>query len=692
MATLSGVRVEKRAAWEFAVHLMAGFRLFDLNPEQQQAVLTTEGPLLILAGAGTGKTRVITSRVAHLIAEGVDPASILAVTFTNKAANEMRERLAVMVEKLKAKKVLMSTFHALCVRILRSGIERLGYKRNFSIYDEGDTTGLIKKIITRTAARDEKLDPGVAKALISKAKNNGWREPSPGDEKSLAGAVFARYQTELKALNAVDFDDLLLLSVQLLEEHEDVRTQWQQRFRYLMVDEFQDTNSLQLRLVSQLADARKNVAVVGDDDQSIYGWRGAEVTNILEFESHFPNPTVVKLEQNYRSTNPILQTANTLIRNNPRRRPKNLWSAVDGGEKVRLIAMPDDREEAQYIAEDIQRRQLENGIKWEDFAVLFRMNAQSRLIEQQLRHLKIPYKVIGGKSFFDRREVKDLLAYASCVLNTDDDVSLLRIVNTPARGMSPAVVEKALEHSTKNKCSVWEALRDERYQEELAGRATTAVRQFVEFVDRYETRLNQPLADQPAILRELVEETGYLEDLRRSCKTPEEALSRETNVREMLKSFEEYRTSSTEGLRGFLDEMLLRQEREEEDDDESKGTGVTLITLHAAKGLEFPNVYLVGLEEGILPHDRSKMEGTVDEERRLLYVGITRARQRLSITWCQQRIKYGSVTPCNLSSFARELPEEFVSRESLKQIQNTPVTVESAKSRFDAMRALIEQL
>jgi DNA helicase-2/ATP-dependent DNA helicase PcrA len=671
---------------------MAGFRLFDLNPEQQKAVLTTEGPLLILAGAGTGKTRVITARVAHLIAEGVDPGSILAVTFTNKAANEMRERLALMVEKARAKKVLMSTFHALCVRILRSGIERLGYKRNFSIYDEGDTTGLIKKIITRTAARDEKLDPGLAKALISKAKNNGWREPSPGDEKSLAGAVFARYQTELKALNAVDFDDLLLLSVQLLEEHEEVRRQWQDRFRYLMVDEFQDTNSLQLRLVSQLADARQNVAVVGDDDQSIYGWRGAEVTNILEFESHFPNPTVVKLEQNYRSTTPILQTANALIRNNPRRRPKNLWSAVDGGEKVRLIAMPDDREESQYIAEDIQRRQMENGLKWEDFAILFRMNAQSRLLEQQLRHLKIPYKVIGGKSFFDRREIKDLLAYASSVLNTDDDVSLLRIINTPARGMSPAVVEKAIEHSTKLQCSVWEALKDVAYQAELGGRAATAVRQFVEFVDRYETRLNQPLADQPAILRELVEETGYLEDLRRSCKTPEEALSRETNVREMLKSFEEYGASSNEGLRGFLDEMLLRQEREEEDEEDSKGSGVTLITLHAAKGLEFPNVYLVGLEEGILPHDRSKMEGTVDEERRLLYVGITRARQRLSITWCQQRIKYGSVTPCNLSSFAKELPDEFVSRESLKQIHSTPVTVESAKARFDAMRAMLEQL
>jgi DNA helicase-2/ATP-dependent DNA helicase PcrA len=671
---------------------MAGFRLFDLNPEQQKAVLTTEGPLLILAGAGTGKTRVITARVAHLIAEGVDPANILAVTFTNKAANEMRERLALMVEKTKAKKVLMSTFHALCVRILRTGIERLGYKRNFSIYDEGDTTGLIKKIIARTAAQDEKLDPGLAKALISKAKNSGWREPAPGDEKSLAGAVFARYQMELKALNAVDFDDLLLLSVQLLEEHEEVRRQWQERFRYLMVDEFQDTNSLQLRLVSQLADERMNVAVVGDDDQSIYGWRGAEVTNILEFESHFPNPTVVKLEQNYRSTNPILQTANALIRNNPRRRPKNLWSAAEGGEKVRLLAMPDDREEAQYICEDIQRRQMEESLKWEDFAILFRMNAQSRLLEQQLRHLKIPYKVIGGKSFFDRREIKDLLAYASCVLNTDDDVSLLRIINTPARGMSPAVVEGAIEHSSRAGCSVWEALRNDDYHSELGSRAATAVTRFVDLVDRYETRLNQPMADQPALLRELVEETGYLEDLRRSCKTPEEALSRETNVREMLKAFDEYGASSTGGLRGFLDEMLLRQEREEEDDDESKGSGVTLITLHAAKGLEFPHVYLVGLEEGILPHDRSKMEGTVEEERRLLYVGITRARLRLVITWCQQRLKFGSVTPCNLSSFAKELPAEFVSQESLKQIQNTPVTAESAKARFDAIRAMLERL
>ena len=668
---------------------MAGFRLFDLNPEQQKAVLSTEGPLLILAGAGTGKTRVITARTAYLIAEKVAPSSILAVTFTNKAADEMRERLRSMTDPFEAKQVTMCTFHALCVRLLRADIDKLGYKKNFSIYDEGDQMGLIKKIIVRTAAQDEKLDPNLAKNLISKAKNNGWREPPPGEEKTLLAAVFSRYQAELKTLNAVDFDDLLLLAVDLLENHPEVREKWQERFRYLMVDEFQDTNKLQLRLVTLLADANKNVAVVGDDDQSIYGWRGAEVSNILEFETHFPNPAVVKLEQNYRSTNAILQTANRLIRNNPRRRVKNLWSQSEGGEKVRLLAMPDDRKEAEFVVDEIQRRQNTEGAKWDDFAVLFRMNAQSRLIEQHLRQFRIPYRLIGGKSFFDRREVKDVLAYASCMLNTDDDVSLLRIINTPARGMSPATVELAVEFSAKAKCSVWKALGDEAFRAQLAGRSRTAVERFCELVDGYETRLLQPLADQPAILRSLVEEVGYLEDLKRTCKTPEEGLSRETNVREMLKSFDEFGQRSSAGLRGFLDEMMLRQEREEDDSDKSKGTGVTLITLHAAKGLEFPYVYLLGLEEGVLPHDRSKMEGTIDEERRLLYVGITRAMRTLSITWCQSRMKYGSVSPCNISSFSDELDPEFVERKSLGQLESSEVSLESARSRFDAIRAML---
>ncbi|MEY5025451.1 MAG: hypothetical protein RLZZ244_979 [Verrucomicrobiota bacterium] len=669
---------------------MAGFRLFDLNPEQQQAVRTTEGPLLILAGAGTGKTRVITARVAYLIAQGVAPENILAVTFTNKAANEMRERLEGLIGKADAKRVTMSTFHALCVRILRSGIDRLGYKKNFSIYDEGDQLGLIKKIITRTAAADEKLDPNLAKNLISKAKNNGWREPEPGQEKTLLAAVFARYQAELKTLNAVDFDDLLLLGVQLLEEHEEVRQLWQRRFHYLMVDEFQDTNKLQLRMVGLLADERRNVAVVGDDDQSIYGWRGAEVSNILEFESHFRNPAVVKLEQNYRSTNAILETANHLIRNNPRRRAKSLWSAHDGGDKVRIVAMPDDRQEAQFVAEEIHRRQAMEGAQWEDFAVLFRMNAQSRLLEQQLRGLRVPYKVIGGKSFFDRREVKDLLAYASCFLNTEDDVSLLRIINTPTRGMGASLVEAAVQFSSRARCSVWSALQNPEFRADLTGRAEKAVAAFIELVEGYESRLNQPLADQPALLRALVEEVGYWEELRRTCKTPEEALSRETNVRDLLKSFEEYAAKSKEGLRGFLDEMMLRQEREE-DDEESQGKGVTLITLHAAKGLEFKHVYLLGLEEGVIPHDRSKLEGTVDEERRLLYVGITRAMRTLAVTWCQHRIKYGSPAPCVVSSFLKELPPELLDSKTLGQIQSTPVASQAGKSRFEAMRALLER-
>jgi superfamily I DNA/RNA helicase len=682
---------------------MSGFSLFDLNPEQEQAVRTTEGPLLILAGAGTGKTRVITMRVAFLISQGVDPAHILAVTFTNKAADEMRERLAKMIEPAQAKKVTMSTFHALCVRILRQDIERLGWKRNFSIYDEGDQMGLIKKIITRTAAKDEKLDPNLAKNLISKAKNNGWREVSPGDEKTLVGAVFARYQAELKTLNAVDFDDLLLLTVKLLSEHAEVRDRWHRRFRYLMVDEFQDTNRLQLELVSYLArpaqpahssmrsSAQPNIAVVGDDDQSIYGWRGAEVSNILEFEAHFPQPTVVKLEQNYRSTNAILGSANGLIKNNPRRRPKKLWSAAGDGEKVRVIGMSDDRQEAEFIANEIAQRTVAENAVHEDFAILFRMNAQSRLLETNLRQLNIPYRVVGGKSFFDRREVKDLLAYANCLVNTDDDVSLLRIINTPARGISSTTVENATEFSARHKCSVFAALRHEEFRASLAKRAVEAIDRFSELLDRYETRLNTPLTDQAAIVRDLMKETGYLEELRRTCKTPEEALSRETNLHDLMKSFEDYQGRSTEGLRGFLDEMSLRQDREDED-DEGRGTGVTLITLHAAKGLEFPHVYLIGLEEGLLPHDRSKLEGTVDEERRLLYVGITRARRTLALCWCRHRIKYGSPMPCTPSSFIKELPGEWVEHRDATQILRAPVSETAAKSKFGALRAAVERV
>jgi superfamily I DNA/RNA helicase len=673
---------------------MARFRLFDLNDEQRIAVTTTEGPLLILAGAGTGKTRVITARAAYLISQGVKPEQILAVTFTNKAANEMRERLAKMIEPAEAKLVTMSTFHALCVRILRTNIDRLGYKNNFSIYDEGDQQGLIKKIITRTAAKDEKLDPNLAKNLISKAKNNGWSAPE--DDQTLLSAVFARYQQELKTLNAVDFDDLLLLTVKLLNEHADVRARWQQRFHYLMVDEFQDTNGLQLELVTLLAknpDAehlRSNICVVGDDDQSIYGWRGAQVSNILEFEHHFPNPTIVKLEQNYRSTNTILGTANNLIKNNPRRRAKNLWSEHDAGDKIRLIQMSDDRVEAEFVSDDIQRRNFADGTPWESFAVLYRMNAQSRLLESNLRRLHIPYRLVGGKSFYDRREVKDLLAYASILVNPDDDVNLLRIINTPARGISDLTTERALELSAKSHTSVFKALQSPEFLENVTTRTREAVRAFSELLDTYETRLLEPLADYSSVVSALIEETGYLADLKRTCKTPEEGLSRETNVREMLAAMAQHQQRSTKGLRGFLDEVNLDQEQEDDDDKDDK-KGVTLITLHAAKGLEFPHVYLVGLEEGLLPHDRSKVEGTVDEERRLLYVGITRAMKTLTLTHCRDRIKFGSVMPCHPSSFIKEFPEDKIELIDLAKLLSTPVAEETAKNRFAQLKAALNR-
>ena len=510
------------------------------------------------------------------------------------------------------------------------------------------------------------------------------------NEETLVGAVFGKYQQELKAKNAVDFDDLLVLTVRLLRDHADARAHWQQRFGHVMVDEFQDTNKLQLDMVGLLTAAERNICVVGDDDQSIYGWRGAEASNILDFEKHFPNPSVVKLEQNYRSTNVILGTANRLIRNNPRRHAKKLWSASGEGEKIRSIQMPDDRVEAAFITEEIERRKEEDGLKWEDVAVLYRMNAQSRLLKENLRRLQIPYRLVGGKSFFDRREVKDLLAYATCLLNADDDVALLRIINTPARGISPLTTERALELSMQEKCSLFEALRKPEFLQTLTKRTADFVTQFMTLLDDYETRLNTPLVNASPILAELMTEVGYYEDLKKSCKTPEEALSRESNVRDMIDALARYEGRATGGLRGFLDEVDLDRNREEDKKEDTPG--VTLITMHAAKGLEFGHVYLIGLEEGLLPHDRSKAEGSLDEERRLLYVGITRAKRVLTLTHCRSRMKFGSASPCTASSFIKELAGDSVEQITYEKIMSTPVAAESIGSRFAQMRATVARI
>jgi DNA helicase-2/ATP-dependent DNA helicase PcrA len=662
---------------------MSRFRIFDLNTVQLQAVQHEKGPLLILAGAGTGKTRTITARIAWLIAQGEDPSKIRAVTFTNKAAREMKERIAEMVEPEQAKLVTASTFHALCLRILRADAQRLGYKANFSIFDESDQLGLIKKIITRVCARDEKLDVQLAKNLISKAKSNGW--PARDDE-SLIGAVCHHYDQELRALNAMDFDDLLAQSVRLLSEFPEVRTKWQAKTRHLLVDEFQDSNRLQLELVTSLASGKPpNVCVVGDDDQSIYGWRGAEVSNILEFENRFPNPRIIRLEQNYRSTNSILSAANRLIAHNPRRHPKRLWCPGQDGEPVRVIAVPDDRIEAEFVTHEVAALCAAGSAAHKQVAVIYRMNAQSRLLEENFRRLRIPYRLVGGRSFFERREIKDLTAYMAVLLNPFDDASLLRIINSPPRGIGAASVELALTFSVENKLSLFQALLHRDYLATCTRKTADAILSFVDEIEAARVRIQTPRADCAHILSTLLDGCGYLNDLKRSCRNPEESFSREENVKEMLRALADHQRRTGQGLQSFLDEISL--DREREDDPREAADGVTLITLHAAKGLEFAHVFLVGVEEGLLPHERSKAEGNIDEERRLFYVGMTRAMRSLVITWCRSRKKFGETVFCRPSRFLQEIRGAQVADENYEELVNRPMEREDVAAQFARLRA-----
>ena len=663
---------------------MSKFRLWDLNPEQQRAATHESGPLLILAGAGTGKTRTIVARITWLVSQGIAPSSILAVTFTNKAAREMKERIAGMLDSEKASEITASTFHALCVRILRTDADKLGYKNNFSIFDQGDQLGLIKKVINRVTSHDEKVDPGLAQNMISKGKNNGWN----ANEETPIGAVFLSYNRELRALNAMDFDDLLVQAVRLLDEHPGVRAKWRSRFHHMLVDEFQDTNNLQLRLVSLLAsDDPPNVCVVGDDDQSIYGWRGAEVSNILEFEKHFRNPEIIRLEQNYRSTNTILGAANRLIKNNPRRRGKNLWSPQVGGDPVHVVCVPDDKKEAEFVVNEIGALRTANNIPWEHFAIAYRMNAQSRLLEECLRRLRIPYRLVGGKSFFDRREVKDVLATMACLINPSDDVALLRIINTPPRGIGATTVELALEHSAKAHKSLFDTLTAPEFAEQVSRKTAGAIRSFGDELASRRIHLLTPGADAAHIVSQFLGESGFFDDLKRSCKTPEEALNREGGAREILRALTEHQKRSNSGLQGFIDEMTLDRERDEDKKEEAKG--VTLITLHAAKGLEFPHVFLLGAEDGLIPHERSKSEGTVDEERRLFYVGITRAMKSLTITHCLNRTKFGTAMYCRPSPFLQEIEGDGVLVESYEEIVNKPVAEEDIAASFASLREML---
>jgi len=656
-----------------------------LNKAQREAVHALDGPVLILAGAGTGKTRTVTCRIAALLDAGVDPAKVLAVTFTNKAAAEMRERIGGMVSRKAAKQMTVSTFHSLCVRILRQGIDRIGYKKNFSICSGSDQEGLMKQLIVRKGGAKEKIKPRDVLSEISRAKNAG-RDPGAMEDDFFA-LLAIEYHNELRARNAVDFDDLLLLGEQLMSDHREVREHFRARYERVTVDEFQDTNALQMRLLKQLVGPPYHVCVVGDDDQSIYGWRGADVSNILDFERHFPNPKVVRLEENYRSTEAVLHTANSLIRHNVGRHEKVLRATLAGGEPVRIVAMPGEEEEAEFIAEEITELRVSMKRPWEDFSVLFRTNKQSRKLEEGMRERKIPYRVVGAQSFFDRREVRDVLAYAQLLGNPDADVALLRILNTPNRGIGQATAVLATDRSRELDASVWEALHDEGFLGEVSAKAAGSVRRFTEQVRM--ARLEIENGVNPGIvLRRLIDDCEYVEWLKRGCKTDSEKNDRAENVSEVLSELEKM-CRKGKSIQKFVDNCMLAGDRD--DDDLEKKKGVTLITLHASKGLEFPVVYLVGLEEGVLPHKRSIDTGTCDEERRLLYVGITRAQERLTLTYCSTRVKWGKIESCLPSSFLKELDDTHLEETSYDDIMGAEVDEEELRGMFSSMRESLDE-
>ncbi len=664
--------------------MASSFSFDSLNKAQREAVGSLDGPVMLLAGAGTGKTRTVTCRIAHMLEKRIAASEILAVTFTNKAASEMRERIGGMVSKKAATEMTVCTFHSLCVRILRGGIDKLGYKKNFSICSHSDQVGLMKQLLVRKGGSSEKVKPDEVLSAISKAKNKGI---DPGDlEDDYFATLAVAYQNEIRAQNAVDFDDLLVLAERILREHADVRETFRQRFTRVTVDEFQDTNALQMQLLQQLVGPPYHVCVVGDDDQSIYGWRGAEVANILQFEKFFPDPKIIRLEENYRSTQAVLHTANSLIKHNRGRREKILRATRTGGDPVRIVAMPGDDQEAEFIAEEIMAEKGAIGREWEDFAILFRTNGQSRKLELALRERKIPYRMVGAQSFYDRREVRDVLAYAQLLASPDADVPLLRVLNAPNRGIGQSTAVLATDWSREHHESVWQALCDPNFTDQLGAKSASAVQEFVATIAGAKNRIEIARENAADVLGSLIKAIEYLPWIERGCKTDSEKQQRGEGVFSVIDSLRKH-TEKGKNLQSFLDHSALASDRE--DDDLEKKQGATLITLHASKGLEFPIVFLVGLEEGFLPHTRSIAEGTKDEERRLLYVGITRAKDQLTMTYCATRIKWGQETGCQPSSFIGELDDEFLNHTSYDEILGAEPSTDELENFFGGLKGLL---
>ena len=634
-----------------------------LNEQQREAVFHTEGPLLILAGAGSGKTRVLTHRIAYLIQEkDVAPWNILAITFTNKAAGEMRERVDRLVD-FGAQDVWVSTFHSACVRILRRHIERLGYDRNFTIYDTDDQKTLMKDVCRSINIDTKQFKERMLLSAISSAKNE---MVTPSEFEGMAGGdyvkkktaeVYWEYERQLKSNNALDFDDLLLKTVQLFQDCPDVLELYQERFHYIMVDEYQDTNTVQFKFISLLAAKHHNLCVVGDDDQSIYKFRGANIRNILNFEQEFLDATVIKLEQNYRSTETILDAANAVIKNNSGRKDKTLWTENGKGEKIHMRQFDTGFDEAEFVASDIKER-VRNGNSYHDFAVLYRTNAQSRLFEEMFVSRSIPYKIIGGINFYGRKEIKDILAYLKTIDNGHDDLAVKRIINIPKRGIGLTTIGRIQESATEREIGFYEALGGLDLIPGI-GRSATKLESFVALIEYFKGRVGKITLSELA--NEILEMTAYIETL--EAEGTEEAEARIENVNEFLSKVADYEEECQDQdvpvtLSGFLEEVALVADIDSLDEDADY---VVLMTLHGAKGLEFPHVYLAGLEDGLFPgYLAMDSQEDLEEERRLCYVGITRAEQELTVSCARRRMVRGETQYNRMSRFLKEIPEELM--------------------------------
>jgi DNA helicase-2/ATP-dependent DNA helicase PcrA len=637
--------------------------LADLNPAQREAVLATEGPVLVVAGAGSGKTRVLTHRIAHLVSAcGVKPQEILAITFTNKAAGEMRERLEGILGDV-APRMWVMTFHAACGRILRREAPRLGYRSNFTIYDQADQVRLAKQCLEELERDPKRFVPRGIHAQISMAKN---QLIGPEEYKARVASfydqtvadAYALYQRRLHSSNAVDFDDLLMLTVEVLERFPEALARWQKAFRYVLVDEYQDTNHAQYRLLQLLAGQHKNVFAVGDPDQSIYAFRGADIRNILEFERDFGGGRLIALEQNYRSTNSILRAANSLITHNRERKPKNLWSELGEGDPVRVVEVEDEHAEARFVAAEVASL-IDEGYAGSELAVFYRTNAQSRVLEDVLVRQEIPYQVIGGPKFYERAEIKDAIGYLQVIDNAYDAVSLTRIANRPRRGIGNASLARLQTFADTQGISLWEAL--ERADEAGVGAAP------LKAVERFRTLMQSSMAGAlelsvPELLERVLEKSGYFESL--EAERTVEAQGRIENLLELVGVAREYQERADEpGLSEFLQQISLYSDQ---DDLSAERSLVSLMTLHNAKGLEFRAVFLIGMEEGVFPHSRSLEEQGLEEERRLAYVGLTRAKERLTLSHAASRSLWGARGYNLPSRFLDELPQEEIERERLR--------------------------